>query len=539
MKCAIYCRYSSKAQDSGYSIEAQREACLNYATKENWEIHKIYIDKALSGTSDDRASFQEMISDATGGKESPFHIILVHKLDRFARNRYDSVRYKHVLKKAGVRVISVSQPIVGSGDPTEILLESLLEGMDEFYSANLARETIKGMVQNAKEGYWNGGNPPFGYRLKKVELNGKSRSILEVEPSESVIVEKMFWMFSTGLYGSKAITSELNESGFRQRNGRLFTKKMVRGILENEKYVGDTVFGKQTNVSKAFYETGLKTQIVKDTHQAIIKRDTFDKVQKLIEKRAEDDSPPIGRNGSFLLSGLIVCKKCGGRFLGASAKSGKHFYYRCRTGNMKGRLGCDAPLLNRDKIEEKIVQVLKEKIITKENIMNATMELFQFLKEQERRYKDQLQHFQRNIQDKEKRLGKLYKAIEEREELDYSDLAPRIRELKNEIEILKPQESELISKCDEHRKIAELDKAEFINRYTNMLIDLFSDHTLYHNKTLINNMIAKIEVGNGEVTLFWKLISPEMIPEEKFALKGKWQPLGESNPCLMAENHPS
>jgi DNA invertase Pin-like site-specific DNA recombinase len=183
--CAIYCRFSSRQQEGNFSIEAQKSACLEYAQKQNWKIYKIFEDRALSGTSDERDSFQEMIQQAMDSPP-PFQAILVHKLDRFARNRYDSVKYKYLLRKQGIKVISATQPMVGSNDPTEILVESLLEGMDEFYSLNLARETIKGMVEAAKQGFWCHGAAPYGFRKKYIEQNGRRRPKLEIDPKRPV-----------------------------------------------------------------------------------------------------------------------------------------------------------------------------------------------------------------------------------------------------------------------------------------------------------------------------------------------------------------
>lgn len=126
------------------SISAQLRAMKKFCTDNNWTIVKIYTDQAYSATTDKRPQFQQMISDSYN-KE--FDIVLVHKLDRFARNRYDSSLYRHKLRKNGVRLCSVLERLDNS--PESILLEGLLESINEFYSANLARESLKGMKENA------------------------------------------------------------------------------------------------------------------------------------------------------------------------------------------------------------------------------------------------------------------------------------------------------------------------------------------------------------------------------------------------------
>src|SRR3989338_7928690 len=202
--CVIYCRYSSEAQRNSLSIEAQTHECRAFAERQGWIVHKIYVDEARSGTSDDRVSFQEMIHDALS-PDPPFRVVLVHKLDRFARNRYDSIKYKHFLRKKGLRVISAGQPILGSGDPTEVLLEAMLEGMDEFYSLNLSRESLKGMAENARQGYWNGGYAPYGYKFTFIQTPKGQKRKLMIEDSEAKAVKLIFKMYLNGLgAGEKA-----------------------------------------------------------------------------------------------------------------------------------------------------------------------------------------------------------------------------------------------------------------------------------------------------------------------------------------------
>ena len=157
MNSFIYARYSSDGQTEN-SIEGQIRECRDYAEKNGITVLGSYIDRAYSAKTDARPQFQKMIKDSS---KKLFDVIIVWKLDRFARNRYDSAHYKAVLRKNGVKVLSATEPI--SEDSTGILLESLLEGYAEFFSAELSEKVKRGMTENALKCKWNGGGIPVGY----------------------------------------------------------------------------------------------------------------------------------------------------------------------------------------------------------------------------------------------------------------------------------------------------------------------------------------------------------------------------------------
>ena len=157
MNAVIYARYSSDNQREE-SIEGQIRECTAYAEKNGITILRHYIDRALSAKTDNRPEFQNMIKDS--GKRL-FDMVIVWKLDRFARNRYDSARYKTTLKKNGVKVVSATE-IISNGSEG-ILLESLLEGYAEYYSADLAEKVSRGMTENVLKSKYNGGNRTMGY----------------------------------------------------------------------------------------------------------------------------------------------------------------------------------------------------------------------------------------------------------------------------------------------------------------------------------------------------------------------------------------
>lgn len=169
MKAAIYARYSSDNQREE-SIEGQIRECMEYAEYNDIEIVGQYIDRAFSAKTDDRPDFLRMVNDSS---KRLFDIVLVWKLDRFARNRYDSAFYRYNLRKNGVQVVSVKENI--SNGPEGIILEAMIEAMAEYYSANLAQNVKRGFKENALKGRWNGGAVPLGYTRRKSGIRGRAR----------------------------------------------------------------------------------------------------------------------------------------------------------------------------------------------------------------------------------------------------------------------------------------------------------------------------------------------------------------------------
>ena len=189
MKVALYARVSSERQDVDLSITAQLKELRKYASLNGHAVVKEYVDEAESGRSIDRPGFQNMIA-AARQKVSPSEAILVWKLSRFARNREDSIIYKSLLRKHGIQVVSINEPVEDT--PSGKLLEGIIEVIDEFYSANLSQDVLRGLRENASRGFYNGGRPPYGYVRVKVKDGATSRTKLEPEPRTAPITQRIF-----------------------------------------------------------------------------------------------------------------------------------------------------------------------------------------------------------------------------------------------------------------------------------------------------------------------------------------------------------
>jgi len=239
-KAALYARFSSDNQREE-SIDAQIRAMRDYCQRNGMVIVRKYCDRARSATTDDRPEFLTMIADS---KKCEFNFVVVHKLDRFSRSRYDSAYYKRELKKNEVSLLSVLEHMDDS--PESIILESVLEGMSEYYSKNLAREVMKGLIESARQCKALGGRPPYGYTVNPVTRR------YEVNEEEADAVRLIFQRVCEGL-GYAEIITELNSLGYKTRNDNPFGKNSLAEILRNEKYKGIYIFNRASPYSQSRY----------------------------------------------------------------------------------------------------------------------------------------------------------------------------------------------------------------------------------------------------------------------------------------------
>ena len=274
-KAVAYCRFSSDNQRTE-SIDAQVRAIEEYCKKEGYILIKIYKDEAISGTSiDDREEFLEMIEDS---KNKEFNYVIVHKFDRFARNRYDHAINEKKLNENGVKLISVLEQLNDS--PEAVILKSVLTGMNEYYSLNLAREVRKGQKENALKCIHNGGIPPLGYDLTE----DKTYTINE---EEAKAVRLIFKMYLEGR-GYAYIADELNSLGFKNKLGKPFKKISIRDTLYNEKYIGNNIYNKTSSKLKSRLVKNPKNEWVRcdKAYKPIISKKKYNKAQEIIQLRS-------------------------------------------------------------------------------------------------------------------------------------------------------------------------------------------------------------------------------------------------------------
>lgn len=402
MNAVIYARYSSDNQREE-SIEGQLRECKEYAGKNGITVLGSYIDRALSAKTDNRPEFQRMVKDSGKGM---FEMVLVWKLDRFARNRFDSAHYKMLLRKNGVRVVSAKETI--SDGPEGIILESMLEGYAEYYSAELAQKVNRGLHENALKCRNNGGGVPFGFRL------GLEQKLV-ADPETAPIVVEIYQRYAAGEL-AKEIIDDLNRRGLRNNYGKQFCKSYLHRLLINRKYLGEYRY---------------KDVVIPGGLPALVPQALFDEVQVRMNKNKQAPARAKAKC-EYLLSGKLICGDCGRLMVGESGTSRKgvtHNYYKCA--GAKQKLGCHRKSLRKRWIEDAVIYYTVRDVLT-EGRIQALARALATLQEQE---DTTLPALRRQLADTEKGIENMVNAIQQgiftpstKERLD--ELEARREELK-------------------------------------------------------------------------------------------------------------
>ncbi len=480
MNAVLYARVSSEQQaERDLSIPAQLKELEKYAQKHDYNVVDIFIDEAKSARSANRPEFQKMVS-LSKQKNPPFEAILVWKLSRFARNREDSILYKSLLKKKGIQVISINEQI--DDTPAGKMLEGMLEVIDEFYSNNLASDTMRGMKENAERGFYCGGNIPYGYKLKSVNINGNEKKIFEINAEEAPVVKKIYNLCLKG-EGAKDIAKYLNEN---YPLNSCWNNTRILSILHNEIYTGTFIWNKKNNDPVK----------IENHHEAIIPREDFLKVQELINLRSPNITHPRSLSTRNLLNGLIYCSSCGKLYTSCSAKSGKFHYYICQSKLKAGNGICRQKILNIEKFDSYIISVIKERVLTDDNIKELIRLVNKEFSILEKEYRTKIENIQKAVSDLTRRRTKLYEAIE-LSELDVSDIAPRIKELNHKIEQLNDNKVELEIKLLEKDFLSEKE----ILPYLDDIRATLELGTIAERKSFIRSFIKKIWIDYPTATI--------------------------------------
>ena len=431
IRAVAYCRYSSDNQREE-SIDAQVRAIKEYCLRNKYSLLKTYTDEAKTGTNDNRKGFLDMIENSANGT---FDICIVHKLDRFTRSKYDSAIYKKRLKDNNVRVVSVLENLDDS--PESIILESVLEGMAEYYSKNLAREVMKGMKETALQCKHNGGIAPTGYDVapdKTYIINDK----------EAEIVKIIYKEYITG-NGYGIIAQDLNEAGRRTKLGRLFSKGSIRDILLNEKYTGTYIFNKRLSKKDNHkYKDDSEIIRIEDAMPVIISKEDFERVKTKMDGKKV--GPRMNEKRFYLLTGKIICGECGASYVGSGyvpGRNGKKYpIYACVN---KRNHTCSNKNIRQELLEKYVITQLKENIFNNEAIEKITSGVYEKLKQ-----------LNNSVEEEKKSLIKQEKSIQTKismafdmafdQSISKTLLAKKTNELELQLNTITQKQSELENK---------------------------------------------------------------------------------------------
>ena len=499
-RAVLYARFSSDNQREE-SIEAQLRAMHDYCKRNCIVIIQEYCDRAKSATTDDRPEFLKMI---TASKSGDFDFAIVHKLDRFSRNRYDSAFYKRELKKNGVQLLSVLEQMDDS--PESIILESVLEGMSEYYSKNLAREVMKGMRESAMACRYVGGWVPYGFRVDKET----HKYIIDEYEAEAV---KMIFRDVADGCGYNAVLNKLNAMGYRTRLGNTFSKETLYEMLRNEKYNGVYVFSRASSKNESGRRNNHKDKPEDEQIRIpggmpkIVDDDTFEKVQLILSSRKRHGR----RNGKrkYLLSGFIYCGICGHKYCGDTMQSGKERVvvgtYVCNNRKNHGIHSCTNLGIQQRPLEELVLQKIEEIVFNEDQIPSIIKAYHELSKETTGEVGERLRSMRQNLKTIDQKISNIVNVIastgsaaltnqliqfeNEKEVLEF-----KIRKEERNAEQNKLDEGEIRAAFREAQQMFRSGELPQIEQILNLYLDrviVYPEYVEIHINNVPNNMLIR------------------------------------------------
>lgn len=463
MNVVIYARYSSSSQRDD-SIEIQLRGCHKYCEDNGMTIVEEYIDRAYSGTNDKRPAFRQMIDDSY---KHTFERIIVYRLNRFARSKVDSVKYKGLLSKNNIKVLSVTEPL--SDDPSSILVESIIEGFDEFYSRELSVKIRSGMDLNAERCLSTGGNVALGFRI------GADKRF-EIDETTAPIVRRIFESYANGKTVTEIVT-ELNEQGFKTSRGVPFNKNSLHTMLKNKRYIGTYTY-KGTETPNGM--------------PRIISDELFNKVAEIMEKNKKAPARAKAKV-EYLLTTKLYCGHCKEMMTGFSGtgKQGKVYRYYICNGTKKKQ--CKKKNVSKDYIENLVLTECRKILTTKNTEMIAKEVEAVFNSGKDTSY---LRQLKKELAKNERKIQKTKLSVLECEDEDvrkifYSEMTSLLKsnsELNRQIEI-------------ESAAMPEINEAKikfFLRALRNGDIN-----DIKYQKCLINIFVNKIYLYDDRLTIIF------------------------------------
>ena len=411
MIVALYARVSTTKQaEKDLSIPDQLRQMHDWCQRHGHSIASEYIEAGASATDDRRPEFQRMITEACATPKN-VDAIVVHSQSRFFRDMVNFALYERRLNKAGVKIISITQPT--GEEVSGEMMRRIISLFDEYQSRENSKHTLRAMNENARRGFFNGSMPPFGYKLEEVDVpgnKGKKRQ-LALDETEGVIVHKIVDLYLDGdggrTLGMLGVAKTLNRLNISFR-GRKWTKKKIDAILRDRTYVGEHYFNKKDRKTNRLKP---KEEWVLCPTPSIIERHFFDAVQQRRHDQHPSQIPAGVLSSPNFLTGILKCETCGGNMIIATAKSGRYRYYKCRTQIQKGG-GCNGRSVPVKQLDTLVRQSLGERVFIPERVQTMVAELRARLNVNQGGGSEQLKKLRRELEQNKAGSERLFDAVE-------------------------------------------------------------------------------------------------------------------------------
>lgn len=473
MNTVIYARYSAGPRQTDQSIEGQLRVCTDFCKQRGLTVIDTYCDRHISGRTDERPEFQRLIADA---KRKKFEAVVVYKTDRFARNKYDSAVYKRELKRNGIQIFYAAEAIPDG--PEGIILESLMEGLAEYYSAELAQKIKRGMHESALKCQSTGSGRPLGYRVDE-------QKHFQIDPESAQTVQTIFEQYIKG-ESNAAICELLNSRGLRTAHGKPFNKNSINRIIKNRKYIGEYRY---------------HDIVVEGGMPAIISKDTFNLAQAEMERRRTRKAPKSPK-AEYLLAGRLFCGHCKGPMQGVSGtgKSGnKWYYYYC--GNTRGKnKTCDKKQVSRDRLERAVVD-FTVRYILQEEVLEELARKVHAAQERQNDTASEIAFYEKKLADNKKSIANVLRAIESGAATQ--TLPARLQELENEQAVILGEISFLKGK-----RLAFTEDQIFFALMKHLEPYPGESEQDYHRR-IISDFVSEVYLYDGRLLIYFNISSED------------------------------
>jgi DNA invertase Pin-like site-specific DNA recombinase len=539
-RVALYVRVSTARQAEGeLSIPDQIKQGQDYCAARGLDLVETFVEPGASATDDRRPEFQRMI-DAATSVARPYDVVLVHSMSRCFREQFLSEMYLRKLRKAGVELVSVSQEF--RDDPTGNLIRQILGSFDEYQSRENGKHTLRAMQENARQGFWNGSRPPFGYRTEGTEKRGtKTKKVLVIDEAEAMIVRCIFDLAlgrSGTPIGIKAIVNALNAAGWRH-HGKPFHISSAHRILTATTYAGTHYFNRREARSG---RGKAPEQWIAVTVPPIVTQDEFDQVQASLHARSPKRVPPRIVGNPTLLTGIAKCGTCGSGMTLRTGKSGRYRYYACAGCAQKGKTLCPGRSIGMEKLDGAVLEHLTGHLFTPDRLQIVLEAYVAHSVEADAARREQLARARRARTEADGRVNRLLELVEQGL-MDVADPA-----LKERLETAKRDRQAAV----EQVRLLEAAGApgnstitpESITRLAGSLRDALASDDPSFRKAYLRLFVDQVIVGDNEIRLrgpkaaLAKATTVGGLPPSGGVVPSfvrEWRPVGDSNPCYRRE----
>ena len=482
LRIGIYGRYSDSNQDDGFSIEYQLSECTDYMNKHGMELHKTYIDQAVTGTKvAGRDAFHELVHDVKNGL---IDVIVVYKFSRIFRNAYESHKYRKLFNKHGVKLVSVTQQVDDETSSGQLMI-GVMANIDEYQSAVISDHVKSAMREMVSEGFFAGGTVPYGYKLETVQHGKKTRKRYVPDEFEREVVNKLYELYADN-YSLKYLQDYTKSIGAAARSGKPFSIQTIARIVRNDFYIGVLRYNAQ----------GHEPIVVYDIIPPIIDKVLWDRVQH--RHNGQKHIRPRKRKDLYSLTGKIVCGKCGAHFFGirsASTQRGKYYdykYYVCS--ESKTYRTCSCKRVRKDFLEKVVLDEIKKYILNEKAIYQIANEIIIKLGENPDGQKNKLKEFKKELTTVKSQISELLdlkslKLVDNVYLVEHmKPLQERAKELEVQIYAIEQQTKMTIT----HAMIVD---------YLNKMMDISDTTDDEVSQTIFNNFVEKIVIDNEEIKI--------------------------------------